>query len=51
MLPFPMGFRQINLMTEFLVPWEPNIEARRSKGSDSLKIQSLLGSNLFQLSL
>lgn len=52
MLPSPMGFRQISLMTdEFLVPWEPSIRAGRDKGGDSTRIQSLLDSNLFQLSL
>lgn len=51
MLPFPVGFRQISIMTEFLVPWEPSIGAVRGKGGDSTKIQSLLNSNLFQLSL
>lgn len=51
MLPFPKSFRQISLMTEFLVPWEPNIWAGRGKKGDSTKIQSLLDPNLFQLSL
>lgn len=50
-LPFPVGFRQISLMTEFLVPWETSMGAGRGKGSDSTKIQSLLNLNLFQLSL
>lgn len=51
MLPFCTGFRRISLMTEFLVPWEPSIRADMSKKGDSTKIQSLLDSNLFQLSL